>query len=422
MIVRRDYRYTFYQRRRAQRVRFLMILAFVMVGLFVAVMFNLNTVQKVTANALGFKGEPTLYPAQHAMRGAEAFQAGNMAAAADEFALAVEMQPENVAYLYEYGKTLIEVNDIDGAVRIADRAIEVDPRDVRGYALKANALAYDDPTNALIYALQGQELDRDFAAVYSAMAIANTQIYRYTQALENGERAIELAPDDANAYRAYSVPLLLLGQVEEVIEQLETATSLNPNLPNPWFELAATHKHPLVNNPRRALAIYEYMSSNLTMSVDDTAKLYLRICETYAAADQADFVTATDYCERALDVKPDYGAVYGQLGQMQYVRRNYESAIATFKTCIDYDDEDLRCYTYRGLAHWYMQQCDDAWAMLNQAKTLAIEQGVPLEGGIMEQIDIGLFNVTEKCPDYRGVQVPTAIPPTLIPPTPIGGL
>ena len=56
-------------------------------------------------------------------------------------ALAVEMQPENVAYLYEYGKTLIEVNDIDGAVRIADRAIEVDPRDVRGYALKANALA-----------------------------------------------------------------------------------------------------------------------------------------------------------------------------------------------------------------------------------------------------------------------------------------
>src|SRR5690606_14697274 len=137
MIVRRDYRYTFYQRRRAQRVRFLMLLAVLMVGAFVAVMFNLNTVQEVTASALGIKGESTLYPAQHAMRGAEAFQAGNMAAAAAEFALAVQMQPDNVAYLYEYGKTLIEVNDIDRAVQMADRAIEVDPRDVRGYALKA---------------------------------------------------------------------------------------------------------------------------------------------------------------------------------------------------------------------------------------------------------------------------------------------
>jgi hypothetical protein len=107
MIVRRDYRYTFYQRRRAQRVRFLMLLAIATVAAFVVVMTNLNTARQVAAGALGFKAAPTLYPAQHAMRGAEAFQAGNMAVAAAEFALAVEMQPENVAYLYEYGKVLI---------------------------------------------------------------------------------------------------------------------------------------------------------------------------------------------------------------------------------------------------------------------------------------------------------------------------
>lgn len=417
MIVRRDYRYTFYQRRRAQRVRFLMLLAVLMVGAFVAVMFNLNTVQKVTASALGFKGEPTLYPAQHAMRGAEAFQAGNMAAAADEFALAVEMRPDDVAYLYEYGKTLIEVNDIDRAVEIADRAIEVDPRDVRGYALKANALAYRDPTNALIYALQGQEIDPNFAAVYSAMAIANTQIFRYTQALESGERAVELAPDDANTHRAYAFPLLYTGRIEEVIEQLEVATSLNPNLPNPWFELAAYYKHPLVNNPRRSLAIYEYMSSNLTMSVDDTAKLYLRICETYSSADQADFAAAQANCERALSIKPDYGSAYRELGRMRYNRRNYEGAIEAFEKCVELGATDIECWALRGLAHYWMNNCDDAWRILNEAREMSES-----EDGLMVQVGVGIGNVIEKCPDYRNVQRPTAIPPTLIPPTPIGGL
>jgi tetratricopeptide (TPR) repeat protein len=158
------------------------------------------------------------------------------------------------------------------------------------------------------------------------------------------------------------------------------------------------------------------------MSGDDTAKLYLRICETYAAADDADFVAATTNCERALSIKPDYGAVYGQLGQMQYARRNYESAIDSFLTCSSYDDEELRCYAYRGLAHYFMQQCDEAWASLNHAKTLGTAQGLAPDNGVMVQIDIGIDNVIEKCPDYRGIAAPTAVPPTLIPPTPIGGL
>lgn len=417
MIVRRDYRHTFYQRRRAQRVRFLLLLSIFMVGLFVAVMFNLSTVQNVTASALGIKGEPTLYPAQYAMRGAEAFQAGNMALAAEEFAHAVAMQPDNVAYLYEYGKTLIETNQIDRAVETADRAIALEPRDVRGYALKANALAHTDPTNALIYALQGQEIDQNFAPVYSAMAVANTYLYRYTQAIGYGERAIELAPEDANTHRAYSFPLLLTGRIEEVIEQLEIATSLNPNLPNPWFELAAYYKHPLVANPRRSLAIYEFMSSNLIMSPDDTAKLYLRICETYSSADQADFAAAQMNCQRALSIKPDYGSAYRELGRMQYNRRNYEGAIESFEKCVELGAKDIECWALRGLAHYWMNNCDDAWRILNEAREMSES-----EDGLMVQVGVGIGNVIEKCPDYRNVQRPTAIPPTAIPPTPIGGL
>lgn len=422
MIVRRDYRQTYYLRHRASRVRYLLLFTMLVVAVFVAVMLNLSSVRQVAASAMGFKAAPTPYPAHHAMQGAEAFQRGHMTEAAEAYGRAIALQPNNVAYLYEYGRTLIEMGQTTQAAEIADRAIAADPRDVRGYALKANALAYSDPTNAIIYALQGEELDDAFAPVYSALAIANTMIYRYSQALIAGERAIELGPDDANTHRAYSVPLLYTGRTEEVIEQLEQATSINPNLPGPWFELAGQYKSLRVNNPRRALAIYDFMVNNLTMSDDDLAKTYLRICETYAAAEYADFVAATNNCERALIIKPDYGAVYGQLGQMQYARRNYEGAIETFKTCIGFDDEELRCYAYRGLAHFWMNECDDAWQMLNHAQTLGASQGLPPDNGVMEQIAIGIGNVIDRCPDYRGTQAPTAVPPTAIPPTPIGGL
>lgn len=417
MIVRRDYRDYYAMRRRPARIRMMLVFTVLAVAASVAVLLNLSTVQDVAAKALGFNAVPTLYPAEYAMMGAEAFQSGNMAEAAKQFEIAVRLQPTNVAYLYEYGRTLIEMTETARASEVADLAIAANPNDVRGYALKANALAYSDPTNSLIYALQGQEIDQNFAPIYSALAIANTMIYRYTAALQAGERAVELAPDDPGTHRAYAVPLLMVGRTEEVIEQLELATSINPNLPGPWFELAAQYKSPRVNNPRRALAIYNFMVNNLTMSIDDTAKAYLRICETYSSADQADFAAAQANCERALAVKPDYGSAYRELGRMQYNRRNYEGAIETFQKCVELGATDIECWALRGLAHYWMNECDLAWQVLNEAQAMSESQD-----GLMVQVGIGLSNVREHCPDYANVAIPTAIPPTAIPPTPIGGL
>ncbi|NOG52163.1 MAG: hypothetical protein HND48_24045 [Chloroflexi bacterium] len=115
---------------------------------------------------------------------------------------------------------------------------------MRGYALKASALAYSDPTNAIIFALQGQEVDPNFAPLYAALSVANTYIYRYSQALAAGERAIELDPTDANNYRAYSTPLIYVGRSEEAIEALETATQINPNLPGAWFGFGVRVQEP----------------------------------------------------------------------------------------------------------------------------------------------------------------------------------
>src|SRR5690606_25505184 len=122
----------------------------------------------------------------------------------------------------------------------------------------------------------------------------------------------------------------------------------------------------------------------------------------------------------------DYGPAKRELGRMQYQRRNYEGAIATFRECasleanFEDDDKDLECWMLRGLAHYWMNECDEAWTLLSEALRLGEIQGQA--PNIIENINIGLYNITQKCGDYRNLPTPTPVPPTPIPPTPIGGL
>ena len=104
------------------------------------------------------------------------------------------------------------------------------------------------------------------------------------------------------------------------------------------------------------------------------------------------------------------------LGQLQYNRRNYESAIESFNSCVQFGSTEVECYYIRGLAHYFLGQCDDAWAVLNDSFSYTAQEP------IIETINTGLTNVTINCPGYENRSLPTPIPPTPIPLTPIGGI
>lgn len=421
MIIRReDPRMYMYGRRRRGPLRSILLLTTIlMLGLYWWVFNNPSQVEGVVLTVLNRPATATPFAAEWATEAANAFARGDLVKAISDYERAVGQQPNNVAYLYEYGKVLIEADQSTRAAEIGDRAIAVAPNDVRGYALKANAIAYSDPTTAIIVALQGEELNANFAPLYAAQAIANTQIYRYSQALATGRRAIELDPLDPTVYRAYSWPLIFVGQSVEAIENLETAISLNPNLPGPYFQLAFEYKSRL-DNPKMAIAIYQKILSDLNPSLTDAAKANLRICETYSTAEQARFDLAEPYCQRSIEIVPDYAPAWRELGRMQYLRRNYEGAIATFEYCVELGSTEVACWMYRGLAHYFLADCDAAWTVLNEALEMGTVQNV--ESSVMGQIQLGINNVKAKCPDYRDAIAPTLPPPTLVPPTPIGGL
>jgi tetratricopeptide (TPR) repeat protein len=434
MQIRRDYSQPFFSNRRKRRHlwRWLILYVIVLGGFLFFVDSNFNTIQYQVLDAVGMAPPPTPFASELATTAMERFLAGNLLDSADLLRQAVNQQPQNVDYLYEYGRILLELgNDVpayyEEAVDIGDRAINANANDPRGYALKTRALDLaGDPANAIPVGQAGLNVDRNFAPLYAALSSAYRSIDRYDTALENAERAIELDPLDPASRRIYAYALVWVGRMNEAIDQLEQAVQLNPNLAGPYFELAGLYRARAAQSQDTVLATELYASSialyeQILAMQPENARAYLRLCDAYFEARENR--RASDYCQDAVDINPQYAQAWASLGQTQYSQRNYEGAIESFEQCVALagNDADIRCFYLRGLAHYYLGQCDDAWRILSDSVERVRATSDDADNPVLQASQEGLRLVTVSCPAYTSRALPTPIPPTPIPPTPIGG-
>ncbi|HLA42352.1 MAG TPA: tetratricopeptide repeat protein, partial [Aggregatilineales bacterium] len=78
------------------------------------------------------------------------------------------------------------------------------------------------------------------------------------------------------------------------------------------------------------------------------------------------------------------------------------------------DQREIECWYLRGLAHYLLDNCDQAVPILQEALTMFPDENV--ERLIYE----GLGFCAESDPDFDNSIIPTPVPPTPIPPEPIG--
>ncbi len=359
-----------------------------------------------------FLGTPrptaTLPSSQYAQRGFSRFLEGELEAARMDFEFALTQRPKDIDYLYEYGQILIELDEYEMAAAIGERAIEAAEEDHRGHALKARALMWSDPGSAIPAAVTGLEKNPDFAPLHAALAVAYTNIGRYAEGLQRGIRATELDPLNAFAHRAYSIPLIYTGRSNDAIAALERAVAINPNLTAPYFELAAQYR--ATDYQEMAVGIYR----RILELEPDNAKAYLRICQTYAEV--GEFLEGTRFCDTATEIDETYAPAWQMLGQLQYNRRNYESAVASLEKCVEYGSTAVECYYIRGLAYYFLGDCERAW------ETLLESFQYTAAPSIIDIVNRGLRDIRADCPGFEDARLPTPIPPTPIPPTPIGGI
>lgn len=440
MYVKRDWSESFFTdtRRKRHRYRWAWIVLYLaMIGGFLFLVdSNFGRLQFLAMQAVGQAPEPTPFASTYATQGMSRYMAGNLREAEALFRQAITQQPQNVDYLYEYGRVLTELGADDPeyyiqAVQIGDQAIQANPNDPRGYALKSRALVLSgQPEEGVTVAQVGIGIDRGFAPLYAALSSAYLAIDRYDVAIENAERAIELDPNDPYSRRIYAYSLIWVGSTDEAVDQLEQAVGLNPNLAGPYFELARLYRsqaddsaNPTAQTELYALSIATY--ERILSLQPENARAYLRLCETYFGA--RDNIRAGDYCEEALQINDEYAQAWASYGQTQYSRRNYEGAIESFEQCIQFwssqTDPDIRCYYLRGLAHYYLGDCAEAWSILSDSVNRITAVSPDPTNPVLQAAQEGLrlVTITSTCTGFQGRALPTAIPPTPVPPTPIGG-
>jgi tetratricopeptide (TPR) repeat protein len=179
------------------------------------------------------------------------------------------------------------------------------------------------------------------------------------QAVDMGERAVTLDPDSVDAYRAYAYALTWIGAREEAAQALERAIEIHPTLDFLYFE--AAEKYRALENVPAAIQAYERV---LAIKPTNTRAL-LRLCQTYLY--MREDLRAEEYCTQALDIDPDYAAAWQQLGQVYYAESKFQESIDAYEKCVELEFDSIYCYYQRGLAHAYLDQCDQAVPLLQES-------------------------------------------------------
>ena len=411
--IKRDYRRQFFSDRRRGFSGISLLLLLLFLVCIIGAIFAAGNVfrAEVEARVNEFMGTPrptpTLQANKYAQRGFSRFLDGQLDAALNDFELAVVQRPEDVGYLYEYGIILLESGNDQLAAEIGDRAIAAAPADARGYALKARALMWRDAGSAIPVAVSGLEHSPDFAPLHAALAIAYTNIGATPRACSAASMQLSLI----------RWTHLRLAPTPFRLSIPAAAAKRSPPWKKPWpsaqadwalFRIGGQYRKQ--NYQEMAVGIYRRI-----LELEPTsAKAYLRICQTYAEI--GEFLEGTRFCETATEIDPSYAPAWQYLGQLQYNRRNYESALESLENCVANGSTAVECYYIRGLAYYFLGECSTAWDVLLEAFLYTNEQS------IIDIINTGLAGIRANCPGFESAQLPTPIPPTPIPPTPIGGI
>jgi tetratricopeptide (TPR) repeat protein len=338
----------------------------------------------------------------------------NRVRAVVSYEAALAIRPNHYAALNNLGLVLAhEVHDLDGAIAVFRRTIEIEPKFMVAHASLGLALAekasgawpkMDDRVNDEALVVLGRALEL-------APRHAQSHFYRSQALLNRGQlddalaaikRALESDPDSAEVRSQLGRILLLQKKVNESLAACERAIELDPNLPT-----AHAHKGDALYQKgdldgaitayQRGLAIDPKLAPlhyNLGLrlfnkgKVDEAILEYrfaLALVEHRIAFDgprvlahahdslgtalmaQKKLDDAIASFRRSIEADPKYAPAYNNLGLALKAKGNPNDAIASFRRSIEADPQHAPAHFNLGVALFEMGKPDDAIRSLERA-------------------------------------------------------
>jgi tetratricopeptide (TPR) repeat protein len=316
---------------------------------------------------------PTRSAVSHLAEAESLYEAGKLGASAEAYGRVVELEPGNDDAL----RRLAFINIVRGQTRRAvDHARQALAADGSAINLATLAMALDwngEYDEAIKIALRAVDIDPLSAEAHAALAEVYADRNNWNRALEEAQQAVELNDKDPLVIRNLGYVLAMQGRVDDALDAYDRAAELAPHLG--FVHLGAGNVHVAQGNYADAITAYE----KAVAANPDIATPYDALGHASALNGDPDKAIAT--LRKAVEIDATYGPAYAHLGRVYYTKLNYESAIENLTKAIELGVDKEEYYYQLGLAYSYLDDCENGVRWLNRALEVNPESA-PAQQGI----------------------------------------
>jgi tetratricopeptide (TPR) repeat protein len=339
------------------------------------------------------------------------YQAGRLSAAIDAYTQAAALDPNRADALIQLSRTLALVDRTGEALEWARRAVQIDPKSAAAHAALAmaadwrgtwlllhgrDAEAEEHYRQAVSSAQESILLDAAYPEAHAYLAEAYMDLGDLVRAIESAQAAVELDAARPDVQRAVAYVRESQGNYRGAAEAYREALRYDPNLPYLWLALGRNYRilalvadagffDDAVQSFERAIQI----DPNYGPAYDELGWTYYNF---------QDYRKAAEVLEEAIRVAPDSWSAHGHLGTTYYSNRNYEGAAEVLPRAIELMNEtfdaDRYClnatsracdrlveaYYTLGLAQYYLCGCATSLQLFDRALALRPDEPNALEG------------------------------------------
>ena len=215
---------------------------------------------------------------------------------------AFKLNPDNPTILnrYAYALTKFKPKQVKKAFELFERAVQIEPDNVKTFYKYALALAKYDQAE---------------------------------KAFEMFERALQLEPNNYKALNSYAIALTHHGRAEKAFEMFERSLQINAN-----DTIALTSYGKALSDKGEFQKAFERFERSLQLNANDTIALN---SYGYALAANNDFQKAFDQFEKSLQIKADDHISLFMYATVLEAAQKYEAAISHLEKIIRLDDLSL---------------------------------------------------------------------------------
>lgn len=276
--------------------------------------------------------------------------------------------------------TLINLNRFNEAIECYDKALKINPNNVKAWNNKAFAL---HNLNRLDEAIEcydkSLEIDPNFISSLRNKAFALRTLNRLDEAIECYDKVLKIDPNDFGVWNNKAFSLHELNRSYEAIECYDKALKINPNYFEAWANKGFTLESlgrldEAVECYNKALEIYPNHPDMLNRLSVIKAQKNVSVNSLEDALNQADTYWEEEDYEKVIEVydlisdsMPKQPLVWNRKGDAYYQLGRYEEAIECFDKAFEYNPHFPFPLYYKTLSYMNLEDYENAENTVVQA-------------------------------------------------------